>query len=66
MQKSTFFLENLRWPDLYLPHIHHEGTPVFQQVHLNIQHMKSLLLFPLQIWREMHLLWLGQFLKAVR
>lgn len=66
MQKSTFFLENLRWPDLYLSYVHHEGAPVFQQVHLNIQHMKSLLLFPLQIWREMHLLWLWQFLKAVR
>lgn len=66
MQKSTFFLENLRWPDLYLSYVHHEGAPVFQQVHLNIQHMKSLLLFPLQIWREMHLLWLGQFLKEVR
>lgn len=42
MQKSTFFLENLRWPDLYLSYVHHEGAPVFQQVHLNIQlHEKS-------------------------
>lgn len=42
MQKSTFFLENLRRPDLYLPRINHEVIPVFQQMHFNIQpHEKS-------------------------